>query len=1092
MSIELTQLITDQIDKKRIKRQYIFKINGTDRTSYVLSYNIFSNIDFGSMSAVFVLKNPNGIFSDGGTYQIDVGDVIELIEKFSGDTLEFSKFYGIPNKRNITVSKDNRTITLTCLDYISILANWNIDLVVEGTRVKVEDEILTPTYLDEPNENMAQLFNFANDSIATDPISTVKIKDKTHDFVDPQFDGFEIYYDVGQLKLGCPLQVKDNYDLMATYYYYTIGKEAEDILEEILIQEDGYGKYLFGETSAQDVIDNHLTTTFNAEEGINTDTLIPNLISTEVTITHQLTEVVEAGDTSITLDSIEGLPESGQGEINGDIFTWSTKGSGNTLTGIPATGEYSLSAHSSGSYMKFEETYLAGQIWYLSYSNLLTVLTTSDFTLPEGVTVEYHHLRGNQNGSFIILSETISVSEVVTCNTNYSFKTLQATGIEINKMTFREVEVANALEAINKLRDYVAPNYIIRTEGDKIWASYLQQKTTEDYELELIQDAEYMEDEDLYTRVILHGKTENPTNIMFEDTVEFTEEEQTYTGIATKEEMYFIGEEKSGILSEGAQSNFENTDFLFSDDTIAMIEFLRKEYIDKEYIGQTPTGYHIYTTPMTNRGKIILDEVTPFLYINNIPIDNKVHQITAMPIKIKVRTETIASGNSKSKDVSVATYYYYTLIFPHTSIVPSEPIYLYDAQGILVYTITPNNSDMDYANGTGVVPGNEQNSLVESFSTATYWINYSTDKVIIDYDNIVFKIHKSILPNPTESVVRATFEYWNTIIPIKNIDNVVDGRRDTQIQLEFFGEPPSGFVFGVIDLGEVKRIQAIDIIAGYFKPDEYRKYDMSCNLTLQYSLDGVDYSAISDKTDNFALRTGDKVTFEEDELGTVFEARYIKIILQSANRIEYGRGIYVVAIAEVAMYDNIILRAEAKLISTTQLTANVNPSDNIINVVSTAGFTASESGEEVTAYMGEYSFTYTGLTSISFTGCVIESGGSGIEGDRVSQTLETDSTLYDDDGLLPKLGDRVYKEMKISDRNLYSQSELDRLAKSFLKEFYKKHTKKRVNILFAPYLKIGQTVKLVDNTNNVNENYFIEGIDNNNGFYSLVLARYPL
>ena len=47
---------------------------------------------------------------------------------------------------------------------------------------------------------------------------------------------------------------------------------------------------------------------------------------------------------------------------------------------------------------------------------------------------------------------------------------------------------------------------------------------------------------------------------------------------------------------------------------------------------------------------------------------------------------------------------------------------------------------------------------------------------------------------------------------IKDISRIVDGRRDTQFQLEFFGEPPRGFQLANIDLGAIYKIEAIDLI----------------------------------------------------------------------------------------------------------------------------------------------------------------------------------------------------------------------------------------------------------------------------------------
>ena len=86
----------------------------------------------------------------------------------------------------------------------------------------------------------------------------------------------------------------------------------------------------------------------------------------------------------------------------------------------------------------------------------------------------------------------------------------------------------------------------------------------------------------------------------------------------------------------------------------------------------------------------------------------------------------------------------------------------------------------------------------------------------------------------------------------------------------------------------------------------------------------------------------------------------------------------------------------------------------------------------------------------------------------------------------------MYKKNLISDRNLYVQSELDDIAKNYLKEFYKNHNKISVNVLYAPYLKIGQTVSVTDDWNNVSAvSYFIEKIADKSGYYALTLARYP-
>ena len=169
----------------------------------------------------------------------------------------------------------------------------------------------------------------------------------------------------------------------------------------------------------------------------------------------------------------------------------------------------------------------------------------------------------------------------------------------------------------------------------------------------------------------------------------------------------------------------------------------------------------------------------------------------------------------------------------------------------------------------------------------------------------------------------------------------------------------------------------------------------------------------------------------------------------------------------------------------------MNPGDTEVHLESTAEFEDPESGT-ATAFIGSDSFTYASIDSGSTLGGCSDIDNAAAIGTRVSQTLETDTTLFDDDGLRQTLRDRVYKENRISDEYLYTQTQLDDLAKDYLEEFYKNHNKINVDIMYAPYLKVGQTVSLTDSYNNISsENYFIESISDRSGHYQLVLAKYP-
>lgn len=606
----LDVITQSQIDAKLLKPIYTLVIGENDCSDYLLDFNVSFDKQFGASSASFTLLNDGGVFGDGSTTGIFVGDKVVLTMSFDGSSIDWPCFYGYVDSRDITKTGDNRTIALSCLDYLAQLKNWDIDLKIEANKYLVENEILKPNYLPSPNEMFAQVFNFANENIAQlpPPILTVRLKSSTDVTEDPDEDysGFEFSYDDGQVKLGSPFNVLDNYDVVAkTYYHYPAGLYIEDIIKTILTTANGYGKYLFDETSAQDVIDNHLTSSFLVEEGVTTDYLTPNSSASTIIIRHNLAQNYysdQSGydNTKLYLDSVEGLPESGEGNINGDIFTWSSIESGNVLAGIPTTGSYALSDHDTNAVMKYTATYVAGRVWYLKYSNLVTDLEDSDFDIPTGSTIDYLDKRYGR----IILDAPISTLSVVTCTSDYDFITLQASGIEINYISLTSREKENAFSAIESLLQYVSPNFLVRTQGDaKIWCGYVNQKSTADYNLELVQSLQYIEDTDLYTHTIFYGKNKNPQNILYNTGISFVTTGNSYKAEAVQTELLYE-----------SSSN----------------------------------GWHKFITSIGDAGKILSENYNPIFYINGVQVDNKVHQMTRQAVTI-VKTTTTTSQSSGGK-----------------------------------------------------------------------------------------------------------------------------------------------------------------------------------------------------------------------------------------------------------------------------------------------------------------------------------------------------------------------------------------------------------------------------------------------------------
>lgn len=944
----LTAVAQRQLTNKDVKIEFIFTINNIDYSSYLINWNVSHSTDFGSAIATFTLNNDSGLFGESGANKINIGDVVSFTEKYGGDTEIYKRFYGFVNQRTINKSSSDRNITFVCLDYISRLQFLEIDLEIEGTKVEVTNETLTPNYLETPNDSLAQLFDFANNALADNPRPNIIIKNKNTNAEDPQFDGYNLLYDAGQLKLGYPLNAKYNYDLIvSSYYFYTQALYVEDILETILKEVDGYcyssdtevltengwmllkdivdnklkikiatlnpekdlveyhyptdyikqmysgimlhqegkridfkvtpnhtvwakqisswtnydyqfykaselpqhiiyrkdfpykaeeleyfilpeynhsfskidyrsgeeciyninkpelkikmdgwlrffgiwiaegwvnkdyesgnysivkisqsptwkqeimnkwmedcgftytynekakeftinsvqlaqylkqfgkshdkfiprellnslskrqleillealmlgdgkitqttrsyctvskqladdvqelalkcgyspnlffvdnvifnitlatrkesmpnqgrdnrnlelyddfvycltvpnhllyvrrngkgcwcgnSKYLFDETTVTDFVNNHLIDTFLNIEGTTTDYLTPNVTSSTIAIKTNLTSAVSEGATSINVVSTAGFATSGQGSINGDIFTWTGK-TLTTLTGIPSTGSYALKSKPNGSYVKYETSYAAGTVWYLSYNNLQTDLVAGNFTIPGG-TFSYLDKRYGR----IILTAPISISTTVTSNVDYSFKTLQATGIELNKISFPSRSFNNRFEAIKQLFSYLAPNYVIRTQGDnKIWASYLTQKTNADYTLELVEDINYIEDTDLCTRVLFYTNNKNPTNLMFNDGVDFITTGEDYTAYATNSELVQLRDEGN---------------------------------------------YYIYGLGLGTVGQITANSIKPIIYLNSVPIDNTSHIIPGQAVTLETTTRTDAAITTGGK-----------------------------------------------------------------------------------------------------------------------------------------------------------------------------------------------------------------------------------------------------------------------------------------------------------------------------------------------------------------------------------------------------------------------------------------------------------
>lgn len=965
------------LEKKNIKKYFKVIIdNDVISRGRVQSYGYSSNKDFASDQLSIVLDNRDRKYSNKSWYN----SIIELYEGTlaGGQTETKKKFYGHIRQIEFNHVGTINTINLTAFDILIRLSELEIEQKFEASKTKITLETPTPNFIafyatingtptstsiiydsvtsestlqagdtlynvtnsysertvvsidtdtstiittsssdswadnDEiVKSTRVQVLDLANTNVADFPEPIIKVRNRDDELEDPLWEGFQILYEQGQILLGKPINWAE-YLIRCTYYYYptTTSLYAEDIIEDILIAEDGYGN------SPYSIADN-LTETFSNMTGSSIDTMKAN---TEAEV-------------------IDGT------------------------------------------------AYDIGQIFYLTYSNILTSLTVLDFSVS-GASISSVNLRYGR----IILDTAISTDSTVTCNTDYSFKTLSASGIQLTKIEFTYEDTANRLEAINRIKQLCAPNFCFQTLGsNKIWLNYLYQKDTANYTAKNILNLNKAEDLEVFTRVRLFGQNSNPENILYDPDISIVQDTSAYYSEVSNQELTFTEEADSWRIYD-----------------IGLGESAR---IISNYEGSS---------------------CWPIVYVNNIPIDDDAHELLMQQVEWKRREEYKQECHSWCTKYKIRSFRKYWIYFSHSEIDPDQPITLYNSAGVVLKTLSANDSNMNYGEGyyfRNVGEGDAK--WIQNVSTASYYIRYSTGKLEILWNEGKFKIHTSMFSSGREDLVTATFTYSAIYTAPGGIERLIDGRYTTQVQTEFSSKPSSGFVWAIIDLGSAKEADAIDLIGGFFYPDNdhpSRRFNTTGWFTLQYSPDDVDnvndatFYDLTQEARNFKLEGGESKSLERNELGSSFELRYIKIIVEDLEEISYNDGIYVIAFSELAIYKDVVLSESA------YLTSDIS--------------------------------------------------------------LDDDNHLYDVDGLLNSIGDKLYKVAVINEE-LSNLTKVKRRAKALLREFTKNNTTMTGTIVYAPHYGVGQTLSVVDNKNNINDNYFIESIANNNGVVSLGLARYP-
>ena len=133
---------------------------------------------------------------------------------------------------------------------------------------------------------------------------------------------------------------------------------------------------------------------------------------------------------------------------------------------------------------------------------------------------------------------------------------------------------------------------------------------------------------------------------------------------------------------------------------------------------------------------------------------------------------------------------------------------------------------------------------------------------------------------------------------------------------------------------------------------------------IEFSDDNVTFYNVAKESTRFKLSGGEALSLERDVLGDGLQVRYFQLIINDMGEIPYKEGVFVASFTEFAVYTNLVLVGEAVLTPYTELAIASTTDATTITVDDTTGFSSSG-----TAYINDDSFTYTGKTDTTFTGC---------------------------------------------------------------------------------------------------------------------------
>lgn len=730
----------------------------------------------------------------------------------------------------------------------------------------------------------------------------------------------------------------------------------------------------------------------------------------------------------------------------------------------------------------------AGNTWYTTYNNIQTTLVSGDFSITGGTFVSFDALTGT-------LTTSGSPSSVV-CSNNYTFKTLQSTGIEIPYYKPSDINTIGRYDAIQQILKNVAPNYKLWVAGNgKLWGNYLTQNTTADATVSLTasnpEQFIHYPDEEVFTRVKLFCENLNPTN------------------------------------------ELGSADFIWSG-----LERYDLTNVQLNFVGQVD-GFLAFRIPFIMSQGYILSDPKPVLKIN----DSNVTQESYSVYITKGNDWTIQYINNYQSGLVAI------IELPDKNIVPDSVKFYFDpaTEDLVLSNEYDFIYDIDYANG--VISFYCPSIVIEGIAYMKYFVMSYTgvssgNDFIVDYATNTVYINPNYIKNvrygsagqviEVLDILTLDFSYVAIGVPDgnripselrANRGYMLDGSPSSaaiwswvENRATAYEERPQSAVLFVASFSEGKEIDSIKISAGnfYTKVAGFsidKTYPCTYTMTVKYSPDAIFtadlYGPINatvttitvknakrklslPSSDGTILIDGEEIHYTTFQIlglgfcrfngctrgynGTYALPHYASSTMPDCGRV-YGNTTFSEICEELT---NLEMNTGTNI----EIDRNTFGEDFVMGSVQVLITNAEpitfkySNGEEFEVY------------PVSISDFRIETN-HWLKADIKLAAADSSTTVEDTLGLRTRLGERTYKKTYDNNRILYDQATLLTLGKNLLTEYIKNNTRVQLTEMYHPDWDIGWTIQVTDTYNNVNRKYFCERIRSDSGKVTLDLTYYP-